>query len=100
MRLALGTESSVSLPANGLQDLAGAKYLRLRRDDLPELRDVFQGASVPNRRAKSRAAGVLYHASYAANAAATNSGSLSSANGLCSTRYTTGSSASGSGDDA
>lgn len=44
---ALGTEPSVSLPANGLQDLAGAKYLRLRRDDRPELVDVFPVARVP-----------------------------------------------------
>lgn len=44
---ALGTEPLASLPAHGLQDLAGAKYLRLRRDDLPELVDVFPVARVP-----------------------------------------------------
>ncbi|HKZ09325.1 MAG TPA: hypothetical protein VJL61_01305 [Rhodanobacteraceae bacterium] len=44
---ALGTEPSVSLPANGLKDLAGAKYLRLRRDDCQELVDVFPVARIP-----------------------------------------------------
>ncbi|HXE78524.1 MAG TPA: hypothetical protein VN614_09795 [Rhodanobacter sp.] len=44
---ALGTEPSASLPGNGLQDLAGARYLRLRRDDVPGLTDVFQVARVP-----------------------------------------------------
>lgn len=44
---ALGTEPSVSLPENGLNDLAGAKYLRLRREDRPALVDVFPVAPVP-----------------------------------------------------
>jgi len=44
---ALGIEPSASLPANGLQELAGARYLRLRRDDLPGLVDVVQVARVP-----------------------------------------------------
>lgn len=51
---ALGTETSVSLPANGLEDLAGAKYLRLRRNDRTALVDVFQVAPVPREGASGK----------------------------------------------
>ena len=44
---ALGAEPSASLPEHGLPSLAGARYLRLSRDDRPDLVDVFPVAHVP-----------------------------------------------------